>query len=70
MAEDHGMLGTALPEVMSLVVRRRADLTLEGCVANPGRTCASGEVRNDLGTVPCENDVQQPQADNVRGLDD
>jgi hypothetical protein len=28
----------------------------------------SDEVRNDPGTVPCEDDVQQPQADNGFGV--
>src|SRR5512132_4435708 len=44
-----------------LTVPAPSGLTLEGCVANPGRTCVGDEVRNDPGTVPCEDDLQQPQ---------
>jgi hypothetical protein len=43
-------------------------LTLARLDPKPSQDMSGDEVRNDPGTVPCEHDAQQPQADNVRGV--
>jgi hypothetical protein len=43
-------------------------LTLAKLGPKPDQDMSGDEVRNDPGTVPWEHDVQQPQADNVRGV--